>query len=340
MDVTIKDVAREAQVAPSTVSRVLKDSPSISSETKERVREVMVRLGYTPNFQARSLAAKSTQAIGVIMPDTAYHAFKNPFFSVVLRGISQNAHQHKFGLYLSTSPTKDGIYEEVVSMVQGKRVDGVILLYSRKNDEVIRYLEKSKFPFTVVGRPLHHDKKITFVDNDNFQAAKQVTEYLIQLGHSQIAFMGGNDQFAVSIDRFNGYRRALDEAKMVFSKDYLVGEHEFNENGLEAVRKLMALESRPTAIVAEDDLTGYELLSYLEKLDILVPRDVSIIGFNNLMLSKHSRPPLTSVEINIFQLGTEAANCLFEKIEDPKTLPKRITIPTQLVERESCCRLN
>jgi len=115
----------------------------------------------------------------------------------------------------------------------------------------------------------------------------------------------------------------------------LVGEHEFNENGLEAVRKLMALESRPTAIVAEDDLTGYELLSYLEKLDILVPRDVSIIGFNNLMLSKHSRPPLTSVEINIFQLGTEAANCLFEKIEDPKTLPKRITIPTQLVERES-----
>jgi DNA-binding LacI/PurR family transcriptional regulator len=336
VDVTIKDVAREANVAPSTVSRVLKDSPHISLKTKRRVREIMDRMGYTPNFQAQSLAGKSTQAIGVIMPDTAYQAFKNPFFSVVLRGISRSANEQKYGLYLSTSYTREGIYEEVVSMVQGKRVDGLILLYSRKNDEVIEFLKQVNFPFTVIGRPFEHEKKITYVDNDNVTVAKDVTNYLIKLGHKHIAFIGGNENFAVTIDRLKGYRDALEESGLPFCRDYLIDEHQFNNNGYESLENLIKLKPMPTAIIAQDDLTGYEILSYLEKLSIHVPRDLSIVGFNNQILSQHSRPPLTSVEINISRLGVEATNCLIEKIKDPNTFPKRVTIPTEFIERESC----
>ncbi len=339
MDVTIKDVAREAKVAPSTVSRVLKDSPHISIQTKRRVREIMDRMGYIPNFQAQSLAAKSTQAIGVIMPDTAYQAFKNPFFSVVLRGISRRANQQKYGLYLSTSYTQEGIYEEVVSMVQGKRVDGLILLYSRKNDEVIEFLKQVHFPFTVIGRPLMHEKSITYVDNDNVSVAKEITNYLIKMGHKNIAFIGGNEKFAVTIDRLKGYREALEENGLPFCREYLIDEYQFNEKGYESLKDLINYNPMPTAIIAQDDLTGYEILSYLEKLNIHVPRDLSIIGFNNQILSQHSRPPLTSVEIHISRLGVEATNCLIEQIKDPNTYPKRVTIPTQFIERESCQKI-
>lgn len=336
MIVTIKDVAKKANVAPSTVSRVIANSPRISEQTKKRVREVMEELGYYPNFQARSLAAKSTQTIGVIMPNSAYHAFQNPFFPEVLRGISSNAHTNKYGIYLSTGSTEEEIYNEVTSMVQGRRVDGVILLYSRINDKTMKFLQETDFPFTVVGRPEQNEERITYVDNDNIYITKQVTNYLIELGHRNIAFVGGSLDFVVTIDRLNGYKLALNEADIPFNKQYMVHEEFIKDNGREAIESLMALDSPPTALVTQDDLIAYEMIGHLEDMGIQVPKDISIVSFNNLMLSEHSKPPITSVDICIYQLGFEATNCLIEKIKIPDTLPKRITIPTKFIERKSC----
>lgn len=334
--VTIKDVAKEANVAPSTVSRVIADSPRISEKTKRRVKEIMDKLGYYPNLQARSLAAKSTQTIGVVMPNGAFYSFQNPFFPEVLRGISKNAHLSKYGIYLSTGSTEDEIFEEVISMVMGRRVDGIILLYSRINDRTMNYLEEMDFPFVVVGRPHENEERITYVDNDNIFITKQVTNYLINLGHHNIAFVGGNQEYIVTVDRLNGYRLALKEAGLPINDSYFVHEKVIFEKGKEAIESLMSLDSPPTALVTQDDLMAYELISHLEKLNIKVPDDISIISFNNLSLSEHSNPPLTSVDIGTFQLGFEATQCLVEKMKNPKTLPKRITIPTKLVERESC----
>jgi DNA-binding LacI/PurR family transcriptional regulator len=336
MVVTIKDVAKEAKVAPSTVSRVIGDSPRISEKTKKRVKEVMDKLGYYPNLQARSLAAKSTQTIGVVMPNAAFYSFQNPFFPEVLRGISKNAHAAKYGIYLSTGSTEDEIFEEVISMVMGRRVDGIILLSSRVNDRTIKYLEETAFPFVVVGRPYTNEERITFVDNDNVYITKQVTNYLIQMGHKNIAFVGGNQEFVVTIDRLNGYKMALEEACLPINEHYIVHEKYINEKGKQVISALMSLDSPPTALVTQDDLIAYEIISHLEKLNIKVPNDISIISFNNLSLSEHSNPPLTSVDIGTFQLGYEATQCLVEKIENPNELPKRITIPTKLIERKSC----
>jgi DNA-binding LacI/PurR family transcriptional regulator len=336
MVVTIKDVAREANVAPSTVSRVIANNPRISEKTKKRVKEVMNQLGYYPNLQARSLVAKSTQTIGVIMPNSAYHAFRNPFFPEVLRGISMNAHESKYGIYLSTGSTEEEIHEEVLSMVNGRRVDGIVLLYSRVNDRTMNYLEESGFPFTVVGRPSMNEERITYVDNDNIFITKQVTNYLIELGHKNIAFVGGNLDFVVTIDRLNGYNMALMEAGLPVTDAYFVHEKFVNEKGKDAIRTLVELEVPPTALVTQDDLMAYEIISHLEKLNIKVPDDISIVSFNNLSLSEHSKPPLTSVDIGTFQLGHVATKCLIEKIENPETLPIRITIPTRLIERKSC----
>lgn len=336
MAVTIKDVAKAASVSPATVSRVIADNPRISKGTKKKVRETMELLGYYPNFQARNLVIQKTETIGVIMADSATLAFQNPFFPEVLRGISSRAHESQYGLYLSTGATTEEIYEEVVSMTQGKRVDGIILLYSRIGDKIMDYLYNSYIPFSVVGRPDIHEDSISYVDNDNVGNSEEVVNYLIGLGHKRIAYVGGGLEYVVSIDRLNGYQKALQNAAIDFDPDLVV-----NQSigiGLEekAVIRLMRLENPPTAIVTHDDLIAYELISYLQDMKIDVPGDVSVLSFNNHSLSEHLKPPLSTVDISIYELGLYAAELVLEKIKDADAPVREVTVPSRLIERGSC----
>ncbi len=336
MAVTIKDVAKLAKVAPSTVSRVIANNPRISEKTKKKVREAMDELGYHPNFIARSLASQSTQAIGLVMPSSTDVVFQNPFFPTVLRGLSEGAHEKHYALYMTTGKTDNEILDGVIQMVQGGRVDGVVLLYSKIEDKVLMYLQERGIPFVVIGKPFKHVEEITHVDNDNFRATKEVTEYLIQLGHDHIAFVGGNLNLVVTVERLLGYEKALREAGIPLNDDYIVHEEFLREGGQEAVRELLSLKVPPTALVVADDLMALGVLNTLDELGIKVPEDISIISFNNVLVSEMSRPPLTSVDINIFDLGFEAARSLIQKIENPKEPIKRIIIPHQIVKRFSC----
>lgn len=336
MAVTIKDVAKLAKVAPSTVSRVIANNPRISEKTKKKVREAMDELGYHPNFIARSLASQSTQAIGLVMPSSTDVVFQNPFFPTVLRGLSEGAHEKHYALYMTTGKTDNEILDGVTQMVQGGRVDGVVLLYSKIEDKVLMYLQERGIPFVVIGKPFKHVEEITHVDNDNFRATKEVTEYLIQLGHDHIAFVGGNLNLVVTVERLLGYEKALREAGIPLNDDYIVHEEFLREGGQEAVRELLSLKVPPTALVVADDLMALGVLNTLDELGIRVPEDISIISFNNVLVSEMSRPPLTSVDINIFDLGFEAARSLIQKIENPKEPIKRIIIPHQIVKRFSC----
>ncbi|PSL41587.1 LacI family transcriptional regulator [Planomicrobium soli] len=336
MAITIKDVAKQAEVSPATVSRVIADNPRISEKTKQKVRETMESLGYYPNFQARNLVAQKTRTIGVIMANSTTLAFQNPFFPEVLRGISVSAHNSQYGIYLSTGATEEEIYDEVVAMDQGKRVDGIILLYSRVGDRIMDYLMKSGLPFSVVGRPHRNADTISYVDNDNISITKQVMSHLIGMGHKRIAFIAGGIDFVVSLDRLEGYEESLAENGISFQEEYIVKQDAMQQDGKKAIRRLFDLEDPPTAIVTHDDLVAYEVIGYLEDLQIRVPEDVSIIGFNNHALSKHLKPPLSSVDICIYELGFEAANLLLEKITDEQAAPRQITVSSRLIERGSC----
>jgi DNA-binding LacI/PurR family transcriptional regulator len=330
MNVTIKDVAKRANVAPSTVSRVIADSPRISEKTKRKVREAMKELGYHPNFIARSLANQATQVIGIVMPSAAEQALQNPFFPEVIRGISKAAHEKKYALQMSTGEKEDEIYEGVIDMLQGRRVDGVILLYSRIDDKLMKYLQKNKFPFVVIGKPHQKEEQITHVDNDNYRAAKEATQHLIELGHERIAFVGGNKKYLVTVDA------ALKEAGLPYREDYMMHEEFLQEGGQEAMRELLSLDEPPTALVVADDLMALGVLKTLDEMNLRVPDDISIVSFNNTLLAEMSRPPLTSVDIHIFQLGYEATKSLIEKIANPNEPIKRIIIPHRIVKRFSC----
>lgn len=339
MAITIKDVAKKAGVSPATVSRVIADNPRISVKTKAKVREVMEDMGYYPNFQARNLVANKSRTLGIIMENSAALAFQNPFFPEVLRGISTQAHDSKYGLYLSTGATQEEIYQEVVEMVQGRRVDGIILLYSKIGDPVLEFLRQSELPFAVVGRPHQEPCSVTYVNNDNINIAKDTVEYLIGLGHRHIAFVGGATDFVVSIDRMQGYQQALAEHQIPFDVDYTVNQDFIQGKERESIRRLMALPIPPTAIVTHDDMVAYEVIGYLEDLKIGVPDDVSIIGFNNHTISRYLKPPLSTVDISIYELGLRAAELVLEKITDESTPSKQVTVPSRLIERGSCRRL-
>ncbi|MED4128564.1 LacI family DNA-binding transcriptional regulator [Shouchella miscanthi] len=336
---TIKDVAKLAGVAPSTVSRVIADSPKISKRTKERVKEIMDELGYYPNVHARNLVNKETNVIGVIMPSASYAPFQNPFFPEVLRGITAQANKDKYGLYLSTGQTEEGIMEEVKEMVYSRRVDGIILLYSTTSDPVIPFLLREKFPFVVIGRPPEDYKDVvSYVNNDNVKAAKMLTEYVLLLKHERIGFIGGRKDAYVTLDHKHGYEQALETAGIEVNPMYFVYHDEVFEGGEQAVIELMAQATPPTALVVADDLMALGVLRMLTSMGYRVPEDISVVSFNNVLMSELSAPPLTTMDIFIYELGFQAATLVRKQIAAPPLAAQARIVGHKLVRRSSTSR--
>lgn len=339
MAVTIKDVAKRANVAPSTVSRVISDSPRISVSTKKRVRKAMKELGYHPNVNARNLAVRSSQAIGVIMPSSAETALQNPFFPEVLRGIGSMAHETEYSLYVSTGGDDVQSFEEVKRMVYGNRVDGIIMLYSRKDDPIMNFLMKEKFPFVVVGKPSENESQITYVDNDNVQASKELTGHLIEFGHQNIAFLGGTTDLVVTVDRLEGYKHALEAANIPIKDEFIIHDEFLRSSGRKAVEQLFSLSKPPTAMVITDDLMSLGVINMLEEFGLDCPEDISITSFNNLYLAEITRPPLTTVDIQIYKLGIQSAKCLIELLKTKDEPAKRVIVPYAIKYRNSTRKL-
>ncbi|OMP68198.1 LacI family DNA-binding transcriptional regulator [Domibacillus epiphyticus] len=337
MAVTIKDVAKKAQVAPSTVSRVIADHPKITQETKDKVRKVMEELGYHPNLLARNLVKKSSQTIGIVMKESSKHSVYDPFFPAALKGMSDLLHERNYSISLSTGETNEEIYGDVVKMVQGKNVDGIIMLYSRDDDPVLQHLLKQDFPFVMIGKPTTHINQIMYVDNDNVKAARNVTEYLLSIGHRRIAYVGGDPAFEVHKDRQQGYTEALTMAgiqeKTIFQAMIT------KESGEEVVEALLKMENRPTAIITTDELMSMSILSSLYAKGLRVPDDISLTSFMDSLISELSSPPLTTVDIQPFQLGYEAAKTLIDLLENPDMMKRNILVPTSIVERQSCKKI-
>ena len=333
--VTIKDVAKMAGVSPSTVSRVIADNPRISLDTKKKVRKAMDVLGYHPNVNARNLVAKSTKALGVIMTSSADKALQNPFFPEILRGIGSVAHHMGYSITLSTGITEEEILDEVKRMVYGSYVDGIMLLYSKIDDPIMDFLYEQNFPIVIVGKPYKNINEITHVDNDNIEAGHEITRHLIELGHEKIAFVGGFLDLIVTRDRLQGYKNALQEAQLPCPDNYKIHTEFLKSGGREAVDLLLNLENPPTALVISDDLMSLGVLNRLEEAGVSVPGDISVVSFNNVYLSEILRPPLTTVDIKIFDLGVYSTKALIEKTINNSEPAKRIIVQHDIIYRES-----
>ncbi|PDO09493.1 MAG: LacI family transcriptional regulator [Candidatus Reconcilbacillus cellulovorans] len=334
MTVTIIDVAKRAGVSPSTVSRVISNHPRISPATARKVREAMEELGYHPNIAAKNLVSKTAQAIGVILPRPAEELFLNLFFPEVLRGIVTQATRAGYDLTMTAGTTEREELDAVTRLVKGRRADGVVLLYSRRNDPLVAFLTEQRFPFVLIGRSEEHPDVLS-VDNDNVQAAYDATRHLIAQGHRRIGFVSGPPNLVVSRDRLEGYRKALQEAGLETRDEWIVEGEFLQESGYRAMSFFMSLPERPTALVAIDDMVAFGVVRGLAELGYRVPQDLGLVAFNNTAIAELCTPPISSIDIGVYEIGYAAAQILIRAIRKEPLHQRRIIVPHRLVVRES-----
>ena len=188
MSITIKDIAKAVGVSPSTVSRTCNNHPGISQKTKDKIRKAMEELGYVPNFQAKNLVNRNSNTLGIVLPITEQHTYQNTFYLEVIHGISQCCNQNKYMNTIITGNSEEELFENVLSGINSGKIDAFILLYSKKDDKIIKHLDSISFPYILIGKPMYNVEKTSFVDNDNILAGKDATNYLISLGHKKIMF--------------------------------------------------------------------------------------------------------------------------------------------------------
>ena len=338
MAVTIKDVAALAGVSTSTVSRVCNHNPAISRETADRVRKAMAELGYEPNPPAEAAAPQPIKMIGIVLPPSDRDAYENNFFLKAVRGISQVLNQQQTASTIVTGSDYAELLLSVRTLHLSGRIDGFILLYSRKNDVVADYLCNQGIPYVIVGKSQDPAGAALCIDNDNLSAGRDAADYLYNLGHRRIAYLGKGRDHLYAADRQAGWQLSMLLHGLKVPPEYCVEvAHVYSDDS--ALLDVLCRPNRPTAFVVSDDMMALMLERACAKTGLAIPGDISVIAFNNSLYSQLASPPLTAVDINAYQLGQEAATQIIHYLEDPNLRTTRVIVPHRIVERDSCARI-
>ena len=336
MAITIKDVAALAGVSPSTVSRVCNDNPSISKETRDRVRKAMLELGYEQAIPAEEPIAPTFRMIGVVLPPSPRETFENSFYLETIRGIGQVCNPKHVICTTITGRDDAEILRSIQTLHQTGQADGFIMLYSKKDDPVVEYLCEHGILYVIIGKANALASQTICIDNDNLLAGREAAEHLYQLGHRRIGYVCSGGSFLYSADRKAGYQLALLQHELPVRQDYVVEMESLRTDSSSALEQLLSQPDRPTAFVVSDDLLAVGLERMCVQKGLRIPEDISIVSFNNSLLAQLASPQLTSVDVNSFQLGYEAAAQIINHADNPNLMATKIVVPHRIVARESC----
>ncbi len=328
--VTIKEVAKKAGVSTATVSRVFNNIGPVDQKTRRRVQQVAKRLHYTPNAVGRSLSTKRTDAIGLLLPDIF-----GEFFSEVIRGADQTAQQNRYHLLVSGSHTHRDEIEAALRLMNG-RVDGLVIMSPHLDAQTLKTNLPLNLPVVLLN---------CFVDGvsfdslniDNFGGACAMARHLIQHGHQRIAVIKGTEKNLDAEERLRGYRQALHENRITPCATWEIAGNFAEASGYEAIKKILALQPRPTAIFALNDSMAIGALSALREIGVDIPREIALVGFDDIPVARFLSPALSSVRVSINELGATAVQKLVHAIREKNDHTKQhVVIPTSLALRESC----
>ena len=331
MPLTLEDIARLSGVSRSTVSRVINHDPNVSETTRQRVQEILDQIGFQPNMAAKGLVSGKTNIIGVVIPTNVVKIFSDPYFPLLLQGISASCNASGYSVMLWLSEPE---YERrmISQILHNGLIEGVIIASVPIRDSIVNSLVDSHIPFLMVGR--HPLLDVSYLDVDNVQAARNAVMHLVHLGYKRIATITGDLDQISGADRFQGYLNALREAKLPFSQ-LLIAEGDYSEEGgYKAMQRL--IKQKPEAVFIASDMMVYGAMRALREADLRIPEDIAIVGFDDLSSSAKTNPPLTTVRQPISKMGNLAAEALIEMIETGSTEKKRIIVDTELVVRQSC----
>ena len=328
--VTLEMVAQEAGVSPSTVSRILNGTAIVSEDKKNAVDQAISKLGFVPNPVARGLAGGRTMSIGVIT-----QAIDSPFYGAALRGIEETFEPLGYSSLFVSGHWNAATEMRCLDVLKSRYVDGVIILTGRLPDETLSKLAQT-IPVVVTGRNMK-SAGLFSLNFDNKQGGEMATQHLIQLGHRKIAFISGSPEHPDSVERFNGYKSALEAANIPFDPK-LVIQGEYHEvSGLLAVEHLLDTNQQFTAIFAANDQMAIGASLGLNRRSLRVPEDVSVIGFDDLPASLYGIPPLSTIHQPAYELGQLAATAMLQLLAGKK--PTAIVPKPQLIVRESSRRM-
>jgi len=333
MAVTIKDIAKRVGLSVTTVSRALNDYDDVSAETKELIRRTAEELGYVPNSLAQRFQKRKTDTIGLILP-TFGPRFSDPFFSELLAGIGNKAANQGYDLLVSTRAPGDEELLAYRQIVQGNRVDGLVVVRTRKNDERIEYLRSVQFPFVAFGR-IEGEIDFPFVDEDGVSGFRLVADHLVNLGHRRIACIASPPDLMFSQYRLEGLRSRLQELDTPLNPDLIRLGDLTQRSGYEKAVELLDHSSPPTAIVAFNDLMALAAMSAAQNSGLEVGSEISITGFDNTPMADHSHPPLTTVDQPIYQIGSIVCEMLVHLMQGGTLEEEHILLKPKLIVRQS-----
>jgi DNA-binding LacI/PurR family transcriptional regulator len=326
--VSIKDIARAAKVSYSTVSRALQNSPMVGRTTTERIKQIAQQSGYRASAVARSLVTSKTRTIGVVVT-----TLSDPFVAEVVTGIEEMAESNRYSVFLATCHADPMREERVVNAFEERRVDGIIVMASRVGALYMPHLLRMKVPIVLLNN-FGQSEFAYSIGIDNLDASRTATQYLISLGHRRIAYLGDHAGYQSDIDRFSGYRQALQQADFLFRPELVVHGDGKPAGGEEAMFRLMRLPTRPTAVFCYNDMSALGALRAARTLKMLVPEDVSVVGFDDLFLASFANPPLTTVRQPMAYMGKLATDIILRLLSGA-SCDFRLKIPGELVVRES-----
>jgi LacI family transcriptional regulator len=325
--VTLEMVAQLAGVSPSTVSRILNSTATVSEVKRQAVDDAIARLGFVPNPVARGLAGGRTFSIGVVT-----HAIDSPFYGASLRGIEDELDPAGYSP-LFVSAHWNAISEaRCIEVLRSRRVDGIIVLTGRLSDQALKAYAKTQ-PVVVTGRTLKAPGLFAF-NFDNFEGGLLATRHLIALGHNRIVFIAGNPDHPDANERFRGYRTALEQSKIAYDPSLVITGDYSEGSGAKVTEQLIAAGRHFTAIFAANDQMAFGAALGLHRRSLRVPQDVSLVGFDDLPMSQYCIPPLTTVHQSAYELGRLAGSAMLQMLNGMQ--PKLEGPLPRLIVRHSC----
>jgi len=331
---TLRDVAAAARVHPATASRALNPSTRllVSEETAQRVTEAAERLGYRPNPVARSLRTRRSHTIGVIIPD-----LNNPLFPPIVRGLEDRLAEHGYVALIGNTDADERRERNLFDQMRARHVDGFVFATATLQSPVLEEAAEAEVPVVLMNRTAQ-GYPFSSVSVDNEQGVRAAVAHLASLGHARIGHIAGPQEVSTGVSRYRGFRDGMeargltaDEGRIVYAGGYSI------EEGLRCGRELLERDGGLTAIVAANDMLAVGCYGALDERGLTCPDGMSVIGFNDMPFIDRLRPPLSTVRFPHYQLGTEAATLLMERVEGGEGPVKILYLAPELVTRGSTC---
>ncbi|CDQ39289.1 catabolite control protein A [Virgibacillus salexigens] len=329
MNITIYDVAREANVSMATVSRVVNGNPNVKPTTRKKVLATIERLGYRPNAVARGLASKKTTTVGAIIPDIS-----SIFFAELARGIEDIATMYKYNMILSNSDQNEDKELQLINTMLEKQVDGIIFMGGNITEQHVQQFKSSSVP-VVLAATYDENNEIPSVNIDYEQAAYEATKYLIDEDNNIPAFVSGLEETHINQLKYKGYAKALSEASHSVDESLVVkGDYSYS-SGIEAFNQFVDDDQVPSAIFVASDEMALGVIHGAQDKGYRVPEDIQVFGFDNTRLATMVRPTLSTIVQPMYDIGAVAMRLLTKYMNKEEVQDSKVVLPHRIEKRNS-----